>query len=64
MIAAACEDDLVPAQMVARQLQVAKSSACVMLHPTAGHGGFLLDAAFQARLVSEIRDVLGEAPVS
>ena len=64
LIAAACQDDLVPAEMVARQLHLAQHSAVVMLHPTACHGGFLLDAEFQARLVSNIRNMMTQPPAT
>ena len=60
VITAACQDDLVPATMVAAQLQAARSSAVLMLHPTAGHGGFLLDGAFQAQLVREMCSLLAD----
>lgn len=58
VIAAGCEDDLVPARMVAQHLQAAQSGAVVMLHPTAGHGGFLVDSTFQDQLVRHIGRLL------
>lgn len=58
VISAAAADDLVPAQLIARQLEVAGSDATFMLHPTAGHGGFLLDADYQARLVESMQKLL------
>ena len=35
------------------QLQRARSPAKVLLHPTAGHGGFIADPAYQQHIVDE-----------
>ena len=58
VIAASCNDDLVPAEMVSRQLRAAKSSAIMMLHPTACHGGFLVDSEFQGQLIDHVQDII------
>ena len=58
VIAASCNDDLVPAEMVSRQLREAKSSAIMMLHPTACHGGFLVDTEFQGQLIQHIQSII------
>lgn len=53
LIVLSAHDDLVPVALVARQLEAADAEevggprARVLLHPTAGHGGFLVDAPFQ-----------------
>lgn len=47
LIALSQHDDLVPVGLVKRQLEAANSKARVLLHPTASHGGFLLDVPFQ-----------------
>ncbi len=49
VIVLSAHDDLVPVGLVRKQLEAAGSSARVLLHPTAGHGGFLVDLPFQVR---------------
>ena len=44
-------DDLVPSPLVAAHLAQARPGAAVLYHPSAGHGGFLLDLPFQAQMV-------------
>ena len=44
-----------------KQLQAAKSSARVFVHPTAGHGGFLTDFAFQDQMIGELRLLLTDS---
>ena len=40
------------------QLASVGSAARVLLHPTATHGGFLLDFGFQAKIIEEIKLIL------
>ena len=61
VIAASCNDDLVPAELVQRQLEHAKSNAIMMLHPTACHGGFLVDPEFQGQLLIHMQDLIHDA---
>ena len=44
-------DDLVPSPLVAAHLAESHPGAVVLYHPTAGHGGFLLDRPFQQQMV-------------
>ena len=48
-------DDLVPKDLVLAQLEASPLPANVLVHPTAGHGGYLLDQQFQEGLVSEVQ---------
>ena len=58
-------DDLVPSPLVAAHLAEAHPTACVLYHPTAGHGGFLLDLPFQQQMVQvrALRCARGRCPV-
>ena len=53
LVVLSAHDDLVPVELVSRQLEAAAEAdggrprARVLLHPTAGHGGFLVDQPFQ-----------------
>jgi homoserine acetyltransferase len=52
LVVLSTHDDLVPVDLVSRQLEAATEAAgapCarVLVHPTAGHGGFLVDVPFQ-----------------
>jgi hypothetical protein len=55
LVVLSAHDDLVPVELVSRQLAAAAAAdggrprARVLLHPTAGHGGFLVDQPFQVR---------------
>lgn len=60
VILASCNDDLVPAELVQKQLKKAGSSAIMMLHPTHCHGGFLIDPVFQGELLGHISDLIHE----
>ena len=40
------------------QLRKARSPAKVLVHPTAGHGGFIADPAYQQRVVDEFATLL------
>lgn len=51
LVALSEKDDLVPAPLVAKHILDAHATASVMYHPTAGHGGFLIDLPWQRRLV-------------
>jgi len=58
LVALAHGDDLVPSPLVARHLAASAPGAKVMYHPTAGHGGVLLDWGWQAELVAEMGALL------
>ncbi len=45
-------DDLVPFQLVRTQIKAAERPIKLVEHPTAGHGGFLVDWAFQDRIAN------------
>ena len=47
-------DDLVPAELVAAQFESAQHPARVMLNPTLGHGGLLLDTEWRRACVDAI----------
>ncbi len=51
LIALSDKDDLVPSPLVAKHISDAHPTATVMYHPTAGHGGFLIDVPWQRNLV-------------
>ncbi len=40
------------------QLRKARSTAKVLIHPTAGHGGFIADPAYQQHVVDEFASLL------
>ena len=40
------------------QLRKARSAAKVLVHPTAGHGGFIADPAYQQQVVNEFASLL------
>jgi hypothetical protein len=61
LVALAHGDDLVPSPLVARHLAASAPGARVLYHPTAGHGGVLLDWEWQAGLVEAMGDLL-DAP--
>ncbi|CAL8465236.1 g4771 [Coccomyxa elongata] len=48
-------DDLVPSALVAKHISDAHTTATVMYHPTAGHGGFLVDLPWQRQMVQGIK---------
>ncbi|EIE23278.1 hypothetical protein COCSUDRAFT_47573 [Coccomyxa subellipsoidea C-169] len=50
-------DDLVPSPLVAKHISDAHTTATVMYHPTAGHGGFLVDLPWQRQMVQGIKDL-------
>ena len=54
-VSLSANDDLVPRDLVLAQLEASPLPANVILHPTAGHGGYLLDQQFQETLVAEVR---------
>jgi len=47
--------------LAAAQLKASSSKASVILHPTAMHGGFLLDPKFQLRLIEEVKALANAA---
>ena len=56
-------DDLVPSPLVAAQLAQQHANATVLYHPTAGHGGFLVDLPFQRQMVQvRRRSLLAPSP--
>jgi len=61
LVALAHGDDLVPSPLVARHLAASAPGARVLYHPTAGHGGVLLDWAWQKGLVDGMGPLL-DAP--
>ena len=50
-------DSLVPLDLAVAQLKASPLDAKLIVHPTATHGGFLLDHFFQLRLVGEIKEL-------
>lgn len=58
VVSLSVNDDLVPANLVAEHLHSTKSSAVVMTHPTAAHGGIFLDNIYQNQLVAKFKQVL------
>eukprot|EP00884_Botryococcus_braunii_P016768 jgi/Botrbrau1/3775/Bobra.0183s0010.1 len=58
LVVLAQDDDLVPAPLVATQLERHAPLTEVMHHPTAGHGGFLLDFPWQWDMVSRLKNML------
>ncbi|BDA49445.1 hypothetical protein COCOBI_14-0620 [Coccomyxa sp. Obi] len=61
LVALSDKDDLVPSPLVAKHISDAHPTATVMYHPTAGHGGFLIDIPWQRSLVQGIKR-LAELP--
>ena len=53
-VSLSANDDLVPKDLVVAQLEASPLPANVIVHPTAGHGGYLLDQQFQVNLVAEV----------
>lgn len=51
LVALSDKDDLVPSSLVAKHISDTHPTATVMYHPTAGHGGFLIDLPWQRSLV-------------
>lgn len=58
VISVSANDDLVPAELVRAHLRATESSATVMLHPSAAHGGIFLDAEHLRELLDHIRNLL------
>ena len=56
-VSLSANDDLVPRDLVVAQLQASPLPAKVIIHPTAGHGGYLLDQQFQQNLVAEVAEL-------
>ncbi|KAK9841742.1 hypothetical protein WJX81_000194 [Elliptochloris bilobata] len=57
-------DDLVPSRLIAAQLEQHGSPCQVLVHPTAPHGGFLLDSKFRRQMLHAMERTLaaGAAP--
>lgn len=58
VIALSHDDDLVPSPLVAAHLATAAPGVQVLYHPTASHGGVLLDFAFQRKMVGALAAVV------
>lgn len=56
-VSLSAHDDLVPCELVHAQLKAAANGAKVLVHPTAGHGGYLVDHKYQEQLVEEVRSL-------
>lgn len=54
-VSLSANDDLVPKDLVVAQLEASPLPAKIIVHPTAGHGGYLLDQQFQEGLVAEVQ---------
>lgn len=54
-VSLSANDDLVPRDLVVAQLEASPLPAKVMVHPTAGHGGYLLDQQYQESLIVEVQ---------
>ncbi len=50
-------DSLVPLDLAIAQLKVSPLDVKLIVHPTATHGGFLLDHFFQLRLAGEVTEL-------
>ncbi|KAK9804722.1 hypothetical protein WJX72_001924 [[Myrmecia] bisecta] len=59
LIVLSAKDDLVPGELVKVQLQASNSPARVMYHPTAGHGGFLVDFEWQRQVIENMEAIVG-----
>ena len=62
LLALSALDDLVPSQLVVGQCQQAGSAATLLLHPTAGHGGQLIDPAFLRCFVAHTAALVLQQP--
>ena len=62
LLALSALDDLVPSTLVVSQCQQAESAATLLLHPTAGHGGQLIDAAFLRCFVAHTAALVLQQP--
>lgn len=54
----------IPEELIVLHSQLAASKECgveVVVHPTAGHGGFLVDEAFQRRLAQNVARLVAAA---
>ena len=56
-VSLSANDDLVPCELVHAQLKAATNGAKVLVHPTAGHGGYLVDHEYQTVLLREVRNL-------
>mmetsp|Transcript_17579 Transcript_17579/g.52802 ORF Transcript_17579/g.52802 Transcript_17579/m.52802 type:complete len:1028 (-) Transcript_17579:267-3350(-) len=62
LVVLSARDDLVPFDLVRAQLAASKECGVeVVVHPTAGHGGFLVDEAFQRRLAQNVARLVAAA---
>ena len=56
-VSISANDSLVPFDLVRAQLQNASSGTKVLIHPTAGHGAYLLDGKYQKTLALEVKSL-------
>lgn len=56
-VSLSAKDDLVPCDLVHAQLKAAANDVKVLVHPTAGHGGYLVDHEYQKALVQEVKSL-------
>ncbi|DBA73278.1 hypothetical protein WJX77_005167 [Trebouxia sp. C0004] len=61
-ISLSANDDLVPNDLVVAQLEASPLPVKVIVHPTAGHGGYLLDQQFQENLIQEVKSLASTRP--
>ena len=61
-ISLSANDDLVPKDLVVAQLEASPLPVKVIVHPTAGHGGYLLDQQFQENLIQEVKSLVSTRP--
>ena len=61
-VSLSANDDLVPKDLVLAQLEASPLAIKIIMHPTAGHGGYLLDQQFQENLVEEVRKLANTKP--
>lgn len=62
LLALSAQDDLVPSTLVVGQCHHAASPARLLLHPTAGHGGQLMDSAFLRCFVAQTAALVLQQP--
>ena len=62
LLALSAQDDLVPSTLVVGQCHQAASPARLLLHPTAGHGGQLMDSAFLRCFVAQTAALVLQQP--
>lgn len=56
-VSISANDNLVPFDLVRAQIKAAETSPKVIVHPTAGHGAYLLDGKYQHMLALEVKSL-------